>query len=190
MLEFMGYKRPDGTVGVRNHVLIIPTCACSADVAALIGRDLCGAVVLHNQNGCGQVAGDSAMTLKLLAGLAANPNVYGVLLVGLGCEQLHWRLVKEAIRLRTQKPVEAVEIQRAAAYCARWLLEKGWLKIYWRRRFVQAGILSHNRAYCRHQLRRLRPYLRFVRKFGDWLCVRPSSQIWALRLLSAKRRNL
>lgn len=112
MLEFMGYKRPDGTVGVRNHVLIIPTCACSADVASLIGRDLCGAVVLHNQNGCGQVAGDSAMTLKLLAGLAANPNVYGVLLVGLGCEQLHWRLVKEAIRLRTQKPVEAVEIQQ------------------------------------------------------------------------------
>lgn len=112
MLEFMGYKRPDGTVGVRNHVLIIPTCACSADVAVLIGRDLCGAVVLHNQNGCGQVAGDSAMTLKLLAGLAANANVYGVLLVGLGCEQLHWQLVKEAIRLRTQKPVEAVEIQQ------------------------------------------------------------------------------
>lgn len=112
MLEFMGYKRPDGTVGVRNHVLIIPTCACSADVAGLIGRDLCGAVVLHNQNGCGQVAGDSAMTLKLLAGLAANANVYGVLLVGLGCEQLHWQLVKEAIRLRTQKPVEAVEIQQ------------------------------------------------------------------------------
>lgn len=118
MLEFMGYKRPDGTVGVRNHVLIIPTCACSADVAALIGRDLCGAVVLHNQNGCGQVAGDSAMTLKLLAGLAANPNVYGVLLVGLGCEQLHWRLVKEAIRLRTQKPVEAVEIQQCGGRTA------------------------------------------------------------------------
>lgn len=112
MLEFMGYKRSDGTVGVRNHVLIIPTCACSADVAGLIGRDLCGVVVLHNQNGCGQVAGDSAMTLKLLAGLAANANVYGVLLVGLGCEQLHWQLVKEAIRLRTQKPVEAVEIQQ------------------------------------------------------------------------------
>lgn len=108
----MGYRRPDGAVGVRNHVLIIPTCACSADVAELIGRGLDGAVVLHNQNGCGQVAGDSAMTLKLLAGLAANGNVYGVLLVGLGCEQLHWRAIKEAIRLRTQKPVEAVEIQQ------------------------------------------------------------------------------
>ena len=81
-MTFLGYRRPDGTVGVRNHVLVIPTCACSSDVAEMITRDLPGTVGIHNQNGCGQVAGDRAMTLKLLAGLAANPNVYGVLLVG------------------------------------------------------------------------------------------------------------
>lgn len=109
---FMGYRRPDGRAGVRNHVLVIPTCACSSDVAEMITRNLPGAVGIHNQNGCGQVAGDRAMTLKLLAGLAANPNVYGVLLVGLGCEQLQWEIVKEAIRLQTDKPVEAVEIQQ------------------------------------------------------------------------------
>lgn len=97
---------------MRNHVLVIPTCACSSDVAEMITRNLPGAVGIHNQNGCGQVAGDRAMTLKLLAGLAANPNVYGVLLVGLGCEQLQWEIVKEAIRLQTDKPVEAVEIQQ------------------------------------------------------------------------------
>ncbi len=143
MLEFMGYKRPDGTVGVRNHVLIIPTCACSADVAVLIGRDLCGAVVLHNQNGCGQVAGDSAMTLKLLAGLAANANVYGVLLVGLGCEQLHWQLVKEAIRLRTQKSRwKRWKFNSVAVCCALWLQEKGWLKIYWPKRPCVSGSLA------------------------------------------------
>lgn len=111
MVEFTGYKRPDGTVGIRNYVLILPTCACSSDVANMIAHGLSGAVAIHNQNGCGQVAGDSAMTLKLLSGLAANPNVYGVLLVGLGCEQLHWKLLKEAILLRSQKPLEAVEIQ-------------------------------------------------------------------------------
>ncbi|MBR5318636.1 MAG: UxaA family hydrolase [Peptococcaceae bacterium] len=109
---FMGYRRTDGRAGVRNHVLVIPTCACSSDVAEMITRNLPGAVGIHNQNGCGQVAGDRAMTLKLLAGLAANPNVYGVLLVGLGCEQLQWEIVKEAIRLQTDKPVEAVEIQQ------------------------------------------------------------------------------
>lgn len=111
-MMFLGYRRPDGTVGVRNHVLVIPTCACSSDVAEMITRDLPGAVGIHNQNGCGQVAGDRAMTLKLLAGLAASPNVYGVLLVGLGCEQLKWELVKEAIGLLSDKPVKAVEIQQ------------------------------------------------------------------------------
>ena len=111
-MMFLGYRRPDGTVGVRNHVLVIPTCACSSDVAEMITRDLPGAVGIHNQNGCGQVAGDRAMTLKLLAGLAANPNVYGVLLVGLGCEQLKWEIVQEAIGLLTDKPVKAVEIQQ------------------------------------------------------------------------------
>ena len=110
--SFMGYKRSDGRVGVRNHVLVIPTCACSSDVAEMITRNLPGAVGIHNQNGCGQVAGDRAMTLKLLAGMAANPNVYGVLLVGLGCEQLKWDIVKEAIGLLTEKPVEVVEIQQ------------------------------------------------------------------------------
>ena len=108
--SFMGYKRSDGRVGVRNHVLVIPTCAC--DVAEMITRNLPGAVGIHNQNGCGQVAGDRAMTLKLLAGMAANPNVYGVLLVGLGCEQLKWDIVKEAIGLLTEKLVEVVEIQQ------------------------------------------------------------------------------
>lgn len=111
-MEFMGYRRDDGKVGIRNHVLILPTCACSSDVAFMIARQLPETAVIHNQNGCGQVAGDQAMTLKLLAGMAANPNVYGVLLVGLGCEQLPWPRVKEAIRLLTDKPVEAVEIQQ------------------------------------------------------------------------------
>ena len=111
-MEFMGYRRNDGKVGVRNHVLVIPTCACASDVGSMVARNEDGVAVIHNQNGCGQVAGDTAMTLKLLAGMAANPNVYGVLLVGLGCEQMHWRMIKEAIGLLTDKPVEAVEIQQ------------------------------------------------------------------------------
>lgn len=111
-LQFMGYRRSDGRVGIRNHVLVLPTCACSSDVAEMIYRNVSGAVGIHNQNGCGQVAGDRAMTLKLLAGLAANPNVYGVLLVGLGCEQLKWEILKGAIAGLTDKPVKVVEIQQ------------------------------------------------------------------------------
>ena len=33
--QFLGYKRPDGRVGVRNHVLVVPTVICAAKDAAL-----------------------------------------------------------------------------------------------------------------------------------------------------------
>ena len=112
MKTFQGYQREDGTVGVRNHILILPTCACSSDVAGMIARDIPEAVTIHNQHGCGQVAGDSAMTLKLLTGFACNPNIYGVLLVGLGCEQIPWQKLKEEISKRSTKKIEAVEIQQ------------------------------------------------------------------------------
>jgi altronate dehydratase large subunit len=51
------------------------------------------------------------MTLDFMSGFAANPNVHSTLVVGLGCEQLHWDLVKEAIRKKTNKKVEYVGIQ-------------------------------------------------------------------------------
>ena len=36
-MNFMGYKRPDGTVGIRNHVLILPTCAFESRRGTLLG---------------------------------------------------------------------------------------------------------------------------------------------------------
>ena len=35
---FMGYRRPDGRVGIRNHVLILPTSICASDTAERIAR--------------------------------------------------------------------------------------------------------------------------------------------------------
>ncbi len=110
-MEFAGYKRPDGRVGVRNHVLVMPTCACSSDVARLIAAAVPGTVNFNNQQGCGQVYKDQMVTLNLLSGFAANPNVHSTLVVGLGCEQLCWDLVEEAIKKKTNKPVAYVGIQ-------------------------------------------------------------------------------
>lgn len=42
----------------------------------------------NNQNGCSQVAGDQQLTMDVMAGMAANPNVYGIVVVSLGCEKL------------------------------------------------------------------------------------------------------
>ena len=116
-MEFKGYVRSDGRVGIRNHVLIIPTCACSSDVARLIAAKVPGAVTFNNQHGCGQVVKDQLVTKNFLSGLAANPNVHSVLLVGLGCEQLNCDVMVKAIAEKTDKTVETVIIQEAGGVC-------------------------------------------------------------------------
>ena len=85
-MKFLGYRRSDGMVGIRNHVLILPTVGCAAETCRIAAGLVDGAVSLINQNGCGEVEGNRKLTQTVLAGLAANPNVYGTILVGLGCE--------------------------------------------------------------------------------------------------------
>ncbi len=110
-LEFTGFRRPDGSVGVRNHVLVLPTVACSTTVADRIGRAVPGAIALTHQHGCAQVGADRDQTARALAGVARNPNVGAVLLVGLGCEGIPAEELAEAVA-PTGKPVETIVIQR------------------------------------------------------------------------------
>ncbi len=120
-MKFLGYRRPDGRVGIRNHVLILPTCVCSADAARIAAGNVNGAVTFHNQNGCGQIGKDFEMTMDIEAGYAANPNVYGTVLIGLGCEEHQAHLVAQAIRKRTNKPLVSFVIQDMwAARLKRW----------------------------------------------------------------------
>ena len=112
-MEFMGWKRSDGRVGVRNHVLILPASVCASDTADMISHRVSGTVSFHNQNGCSQVPSDQQLTMDIMAGYAANPNVWGTLVVSLGCENCQMDLVVEAIRARTDKPVEQLIIQGA-----------------------------------------------------------------------------
>ena len=109
---FMGYRRPDGTVGIRNHVLILPTSICASDTTNRIAHAVEGCVSFHNQNGCSQVDVDRDVTIDALAGFAANPNIYGVLCVSLGCEGCQNDMVVDAIRKRTNKPVKTLVIQK------------------------------------------------------------------------------
>lgn len=109
---FWGYRRSDGRVGIRNHVLILPTSICASDTTERIARAVDGCVTFHNQNGCSQVARDQQMTIDTMAGLAANPNIASVLAVSLGCEGCQNDLVVEAIRERTNKPVRTLVIQQ------------------------------------------------------------------------------
>lgn len=99
-MKFLGYRRPDGKVGIRNHVVVMPGVVC-ADVAARKIASGAGAVYLQNPHGCGQTQSDTARTLHILSGLLANPNVYGALIVGLGCETLDETTYCTAIKARS-----------------------------------------------------------------------------------------
>ena len=91
---FMGYKRPDGKVGIRNEIWIIPTVGCVNSVVREIEKEsqkyktdnIDGIYSFNHPYGCSQLGGDMENTLKYLSGLIKHPNAAGVLVAGLGCE--------------------------------------------------------------------------------------------------------
>lgn len=110
--KFLGYRRDNGTVGVRNHVLILPTTVCASHVARRIAEEVREAVPLCHEHGCAQKGADCEQTRRILVGIARNPNVAAVLLVGLGCETISAPEVSEELA-DSQKPVEMLIIQEA-----------------------------------------------------------------------------
>ncbi len=109
-MKFWGYPRPDGKVGVRNHVAVIPSCYCAVGTARRIAEQVHGAVSLHHEVGCSQVGLDMEITVRTLANLGKHPNVAAVLVVGLGCERLKAGELADAIA-PSGKPVEKITIQ-------------------------------------------------------------------------------
>jgi len=109
-MNFQGYRRPSGKTGLRNHVLVIPSVVCSQGAAEAITRNLKGAVYLANVFGCAQVGADREQTKRTLVGFGTNPNVFAVLVVGNGCENLPAKEISEAI-IPSGKRVEFIEIQ-------------------------------------------------------------------------------
>lgn len=85
---FMGYRRKNGDVGIRNELWIIPTVGCAAGVARALAEKT-GARALTHPYGCSQLGGDLETTARTLAGLVRHPNAGGVLVLGLGCEENH-----------------------------------------------------------------------------------------------------
>lgn len=92
---FMGYRRADGRVGVRNEIWILPTVGCVANTADRIAREMNASVTGKNIDGvyafshpfgCSQLGDDLDGTRAILASLASHPNAAGVLILGLGCE--------------------------------------------------------------------------------------------------------
>ena len=110
-MKFWGYRRSEGRPGIRNHVLILPTCACGSESARIAAGQVRGAVSIVFNTGCSDVAANTAMSQKVLTGFACNPNVYGVVIIGLGCETVGHDKLKAKIQSMTSKPVVSFGIQ-------------------------------------------------------------------------------
>ncbi|MEF3304781.1 UxaA family hydrolase [Paenibacillus sp. GYB003] len=107
---FLGYRRPNGEVGIRNHLLIIPTVICANQVCSRITQLVPETVAIPHQHGCSQIGADKQRTFDVLAGTGKNPNVGGVIVISLGCEVIDPQALAEAIKV-TGKPVEVFDIQ-------------------------------------------------------------------------------
>lgn len=109
-MKWYGYRRPDGSVGSRNYVAIIPSVTCANDVANAIAHEVQGTVVYLHHQGCCQLPPDLDRVTQTLISLGKSPNVGAVLIVSLGCEGTdHERMYKEL--KATGKPVEIIHIQ-------------------------------------------------------------------------------
>ncbi len=110
-MNFMGYRRDDGKIGIRNHVLILPCSLCASETARFISSQVAGTVYIPNQGGCALSAADLEMTYRVLSGMAANPNVYGTVVVANTCENVKPDELIKRIEEKTNKPVKSVVIR-------------------------------------------------------------------------------
>src|SRR5437667_746076 len=126
--RFNGFRRPDGRVGTRNFVLIVPTSMCASHEAQQISiiaeytlydrqkyPNVDGVVAIPHNKGCGCQDGSTIeVMLRTLSNYADHPNVGGVILIDLGCEKTNLAKVEQYLLNRQKsfdKPVAKIGIQ-------------------------------------------------------------------------------
>lgn len=93
--SFMGYRRKNGDVGIRNELIVVPTVGCINGIAEMIMNSFKAEVnpkglddlrVYKHNYGCSQLGDDLENTRRILIDLVKHPNIGGALVIGLGCE--------------------------------------------------------------------------------------------------------
>ena len=105
---FKGYKRENGRVGVRNHVIILPVDDISNACAEAIGNNIKGTVAIPHSYGRLQFGKDLELFFRTIIGTGKNPNVAAVIVVGI--EPKWTKKVVDEIA-KTGKPVEGFSIE-------------------------------------------------------------------------------
>ncbi len=80
------YRRDSNSIGIRNHIVVMSSVSCANSFVERIALADDDAIPITHQHGCAHHGADTEQVLRTLSGTCSNPNVGGVLLVGLGCE--------------------------------------------------------------------------------------------------------
>jgi len=133
---FPGFLRPDGRVGTRNYVLIVPTSMCSSTEAVQIATlaeftlfkkedypNVDGVVAIPHARGCGCQDGSTIdILMRTLANYADHPNVGAVIFIDLGCEKTNLQAMERFLGRRGgltwNKPTEWIGIQESGGTMA------------------------------------------------------------------------
>ncbi len=107
---FNGYARPDGSVGIRNKVLIIAVDECADGVARNIAKGFDDTVVLTNWYTC--MLGGNEETFHQMIEVGRNPNVAAVLVIAMGCGSILPEQIAAPIG-REGKPTATMSIDKA-----------------------------------------------------------------------------
>lgn len=101
---FRGFERPDGQVGIRNEIWVIPTVGCVNGIVKQIvdrlneetgAKGVDGIFGFPHNYGCSQLGDDHENTKKILRDMVHHPNAGGILVVGLGCENNQPKVFEE-----------------------------------------------------------------------------------------------
>jgi altronate hydrolase len=123
---FDGIIRPNGRVGTRNYIGVLPTCNCSASVARYIADSITasdlegfanvdGVVAFSHGSGCGLggVGEGFAHLQRVMEGFMQHPNFGGILMVGLGCEEYAIDILNERVDLKAFPNLQTLVIQQS-----------------------------------------------------------------------------
>ena len=106
--QLTGFRRPDGSAGIRNHVVVLPVDDLSNAACEAVAKTIPGSLALPHAYGRLQFGEDLELTFRTLIGTGANPNVAAVVVVGI---EPNWTArVVEGIAA-TGKPVAGFSIE-------------------------------------------------------------------------------
>jgi altronate dehydratase large subunit len=125
---FLGFKREDGQVGIRNKILIVSIDECCFGIASKIAEDIDNSALVVNHHTC--MHGGNEEMVESIKSICKNPNIYAVILISMGCGSINAKEMAYEINKTGKK---AVHLETFSCGGTLKTIEKGKLqaKEYW-----------------------------------------------------------